>query len=143
MKAGSTPLHSSASRRTAPPVRASIPLRYTASNRRRRAAPARCTRKLSPSSHQSAGRRSGPCRNFRPHDAPKISLTSAAPGKPLALRLPVSHQATAPRLTRPAEVSQRGPASRPLAILALAPWSYRRIARQSRWPDRFRADLEM
>jgi hypothetical protein len=45
--------------------------------------------------HQPAGRASGPFRNFRPHIVPKISLTSAAPGKPLALRLPVSLQATA------------------------------------------------
>ena len=35
-------------------------------------------------SPQPAGRASGPCRNFRPHSAPRISLTSAAPGKPLA-----------------------------------------------------------
>ena len=49
-------------------------------------------------SPQPAGRASGPCRNFRPHIAPKISLTSDAPGKPLALRLPASHQATAPVL---------------------------------------------
>jgi len=34
--------------------------------------------------HQPAGRASGPCQNFRPHSAPKISPTSGAPGKPLA-----------------------------------------------------------
>ena len=28
-------------------------------------------------SHQPASRASGPCRNFRPHDTPNISLTSA------------------------------------------------------------------
>ena len=94
-------------------------------------------------SPQPAGRASGPCRNFRPHNAPKISPTSAAPGKPLALRLPASHQATAPVSPGRQKSEHRGPASRPLAILALAPWSYRRIARQSGWPDRFRADLEM
>ena len=36
-------------------------------------------------SPQPAGRASGPCRNFRPHSTPKISPTSAAPGKPLGL----------------------------------------------------------
>ena len=45
--------------------------------------------------HQPAGRASGPFQNFRPHNAPKISPTSAAPGKPLALRLPACPQATA------------------------------------------------
>ena len=46
-------------------------------------------------SPQPASRASGPWQNFRPHDAPNISPTSAAPGKPLALRLPADRQATA------------------------------------------------
>jgi len=37
--------------------------------------------------HQPAGRASRPLQNFRPHSAPKISPTSATPGKPLASRL--------------------------------------------------------
>jgi hypothetical protein len=57
--------------------------------------PWRRERRSSAKSPQPAGRASVPCRNFRPHTAPTISLTSAAPGKPLALRLPVSLQATA------------------------------------------------
>jgi hypothetical protein len=40
---------------------------------------------------------------------PKISPTSDAPGKPLALRLPASHQATTPRLTRSSEVRTARP----------------------------------
>ena len=47
-------------------------------------------------SHQPASRASGPCRNFRPHDAPNFSPSSAAPGKLLALRLPACQQATDP-----------------------------------------------
>jgi hypothetical protein len=46
--------------------------------------------------NQPAGRASGPSRNFRPHDAPKTSPTSAAPGKPLGGRLPARRQATTP-----------------------------------------------
>ena len=59
---------------------------------------------------QPAGRASGPCRNFRPHSAPKISPTSAAPGKPLALRLPATHQATAPVSPGRQKSEHRGPA---------------------------------
>ena len=61
-------------------------------------------------SPQPAGRASGPCRNFRPHSAPKISPTSAAPGKPLALRLPATHQATAPVSPGRQKSEHRGPA---------------------------------
>jgi len=61
-------------------------------------------------SHQPAGRASGPCRNFRPHSAPEISPTSAASGKPLALRLPASHQATARVSPGRQKSEHRGPA---------------------------------
>ena len=60
-------------------------------------------------SHQPASRASGPCRNFRPHDAPNIRPTSAAPGKPLALRLPAARQATALVSPGPSEVGRTRP----------------------------------
>ena len=71
-------------------------------------------------SHQPAGRASGTCRNFRPHIAPTICPTSGAPGKPLALRLPATHQATAPVSPGRQKSEQRGPAPRPrLGIISL------------------------
>jgi hypothetical protein len=57
--------------------------------------PRRCESESHAKSPQPASRASGPLRDFRTHTAPKISLTSAAPGKPLALRLPASPQTTA------------------------------------------------
>ena len=59
------------------PTRASIPLRHTASNRRSQTI-------FTIQNSLFKIQKSGPCRNFRPHDAPKISPTSAAPGKPMA-----------------------------------------------------------
>jgi hypothetical protein len=71
--------------------------------------PGAVSAKVVAKSHQPAGRASGPCRNFRPHDAPKASPTSGAPGKPLALRLPASPQATAPVSPGRQKSEQRGP----------------------------------
>jgi hypothetical protein len=52
---------------------------------------------------------SGPCRNFRPHHAPKISPDHCRPGKPLALRLPAAHQATASVSPDRQKSDHRGP----------------------------------
>jgi hypothetical protein len=64
-------------------------------------------------SHQPAGRASGPLRNFRPHNAPKISQTSDGQASrwpnacpPPTGRRPASHLAVRSQSTRP-----RGPTS--------------------------------
>jgi len=74
-------------------------------------------------SPQPARRASGPWQNFLPHDAPKISPTSAAPGKPLALRLPATCQATAPISPSRHKSEKRGPAPQPgpAALMSSAP----------------------
>ena len=60
-------------------------------------------------SHQPAGRASGPCRNFRPHDAPKISPTTGRSGQAAGLTPPRHPPSDGPRLTRPSEVGTARP----------------------------------
>jgi hypothetical protein len=67
---------------------------------------------------QSAGRASDHCRNFGPHIAPNISLTSADPGQALALRLPASQQATAPVSPGRKKSGQRAPRPRKLEMFS-------------------------
>jgi hypothetical protein len=83
------------------------PLRSAVSNRRRQAA-RRHERGSFAKSPQPTSRASGPYQNSRPHDALKISPTSAAPGKPLALRLPAARQRR-PTPHRPAQVGTTRP----------------------------------
>ena len=70
-------------------------------------------------SHQPAGRASGPCRNFRPHSAPKISLTSAirASHWPYACPPPTRRRPASP----PAVRSQP---ARPRARTLYSPFPY-------------------
>jgi hypothetical protein len=89
IQAGSTPLHRLKSSKTD--------------------CPGAMSAKAFAKSHQPAGCASGPCRNFRPHNAPKFTPTSGRSGQAAGLT-PAHHPAgDGPRLTRPPEVGTSQP----------------------------------
>jgi hypothetical protein len=79
-------------------------------------------------SHQPAGRASGPCRNLRPHSAPKISPTSGRSGQADGLTPARQPAGDGPLLTRPPRVNQLGPTPRPKpSTLPWVPTAHQRM----------------
>jgi hypothetical protein len=117
IKAGFTALHSSASRRTAPPARASIPLGSTVSNHRRQASPGAMRAAAFAKSHQPASRASGTFVKLPPSRRPQIQSGLCRPCKPPAIASPATIQATArvspgrqtPEQRDPAPTARRTP----------------------------------
>jgi hypothetical protein len=94
IQAGSTPLHRLKSSKTD--------------------CPGAMSAKAFAKSHQPTGRASGPCRNFRPHSAPKISPTSGRSRRAAGLTpAPPPAQATAPVSPGHQKSDHRGPAPGP------------------------------